>query len=271
MTPRDHVLIDYVDLREGESKSGQLCPACNGGQSGESSLSVSRIGDSLRWNCHRSSCAFRGVSDLSSAYGGSSTGNQTSKPASYIPTTPIDTATAKFLATAFGLTREVVDFAGLRWTGEDGGHYARRIAFPIYGPDTRQRGQSYRSFEGAKPKAIIKLRSEDDIAACWYKYRRASKTLVIVEDQLSALRMCPHVHSLALLGTNLNESKVEEIKVEKFEHVILSLDNDATKEAIKLQLKWREALPMCVHGLHKDIKNMNESEFQTYLTGVLPV
>ena len=84
------------------------------------------------------------------------------------------------------------------------------------------------------------------------------------------MRLCPHVHSLALLGTNLNESKVEEIKREKFEHIILSLDNDATMDAVKLQLKWREALPMCVHGLTKDIKNMNSAEFQTYLTGVLP-
>lgn len=271
MTPRDHVLIEYVDLRDGETKSGQRCPACDGGQSRENSLSVSRIGNSLRWNCHRSSCAFRGVSDLTATYGGASSDSETRHVTSYVPSSPINTATAKFLATTYGLSREAIDFAGLRWTGDDGGHYARRIAFPIYGPDSRQRGQSYRSFQGATPKAIIKLRTPDDIAQCWYKYRRASKTLVIVEDQLSAIRLCPHVHALALLGTNLNEAKVAEIKQEKFEHVILSLDNDATKEAIKLQLKWRESLPICVHGLAKDVKNMNEAEFQTYLTGVLPL
>ena len=94
---------------------------------------------------------------------------------------------------------------------------------------------------------------------------------MIVEDQLSALRLCPHVHALALLGTNLNDSKVAEIKEGNFSHIILSLDNDATREAVKLQLKWREHLPMCIHGLEKDVKNMNEAEFQTYLTRINPL
>ena len=88
---------------------------------------------------------------------------------------------------------------------------------------------------------------------------------------MSAIKVARHHHSLALLGTNLSEAKVDEILTEGYRYVYLCLDNDATGEAIKLQLKWRNRLKgLYVLGLEKDIKNMNTEEFQNFLGRINP-
>lgn len=265
MKPRDHIILDYASLGDGETRAGEICPACSGGTSKEGSLSVSRSGGSLLWNCHRASCGFHGASSSSARPGQASSGTEARERPLYIPTTPITEAIAKLLSASYGLTGAAIEFAQLGWTGDHAGRYGRRVSFPIYGPDSRKRGTSYRSFQGADPKAIIDLQGEDSIAQCWYKMRRASSTLILVEDQLSALRLAPHVHAVALLGTNVSDAKVAEYKQGKYTRVILSLDNDATYEAIKLTLRLRGSLPINVMGLEKDIKNMSTDEFESYL------
>lgn len=81
------------------------------------------------------------------------------------------------------------------------------------------------------------------------------------------MRLAPHVHAAALLGTHLSQEKVDEIKAAgKYGHIILSLDQDAVLEAVKLQLKWANQLAgMCIQGIQKDIKDMSDEEFQGYL------
>lgn len=78
--------------------------------------------------------------------------------------------------------------------------------------------------------------------------------------------------SIALLGTNLSEAKVEEIiATRKYERIFLCLDNDATSVAIKAVLKWKHKLPQLeVRGLGKDIKDMTDEEFQDFLQAVAP-
>lgn len=91
---------------------------------------------------------------------------------------------------------------------------------------------------------------------------------MLVEDQVSAIKVAPFHHSLALLGTNLSEAKVLEILyADKYDRIYLALDNDATMEAIKTQLKWRDRMPnMMVLGLQKDIKDMDNKDFQEFLS-----
>lgn len=87
-----------------------------------------------------------------------------------------------------------------------------------------------------------------------------------MEDQVSAIKAAPHYDALALLGTNISDSKAEEIVDGKYKHIYLCLDNDATYQAIKLQLEWSKRIPnMRVVGLHKDIKDMSPEEFEHFL------
>lgn len=102
----------------------------------------------------------------------------------------------------------------------------------------------------------------------WYKYLRASKSLLIVEDQVSAMRMAPYMHTVALLGTHISQEKVDEMKAGDYKHIVLCLDNDATGEAIKLALKWQSQIPICIRGLMKDIKDMDDETFKEYAHSV---
>lgn len=111
------------------------------------------------------------------------------------------------------------------------------------------------------------MRKPDDVTLAWYKMKRKSNTLILVEDQVSAIKLSPHCHAAALLGVMINDAKAEEIKAGGYDNVIISLDNDATHEAIKLQLKWRRKIKgLQVFGLGKDIKNMNKEEFDKYVS-----
>lgn len=125
----------------------------------------------------------------------------------------------------------------------------------------------YRSYEsGVSPKALTKLYSDDEIALAWYKMLRKSSDLILVEDQPSAIRMAPYMHSCALLSTNLSDAKVAEIKRENYKRIILCLDKDATSQAIMYGLKYRQQLPaLQIRGLPCDIKDMDKQEFDDFL------
>lgn len=119
---------------------------------------------------------------------------------------------------------------------------------------------------------MIQLVDDDAVAAAWYRWRRKSRVLVLVEDQVSAIKLAPYVHALALLGTNLSDAKVAEINAitPAYEHVYISLDNDATGEAIKMQLANRGRIKgLLVAALGKDIKDMTTEEFNTYVQQLL--
>lgn len=260
------VETEYESLGEEETRSGQVCPACQGGHSKEASLSVSRRDGVLLFNCHRSSCGFAGRSGAVTTAKPDSTKRRSKD---YIPTAPLNAATVKFLASKFRVPESSLRLAELAWTGDGADRNGRRISYPIFGPDSKKRGENYRSYQGGVPKSLIHLGTEDAVASCWYKFRRASKTLVIVEDQMSAIKLAPYVHTLALLGTNLSEAKINEIPKsgpEKYDNIYLCFDNDATSTAVKTQLDWVEVLPnMRILGLQKDIKDMTDEEFTVFL------
>lgn len=88
---------------------------------------------------------------------------------------------------------------------------------------------------------------------------------------MSAIKVADTYHTMALLGTHLSEAKAEEIlSGEKYDHIYICLDADATGEAIKMQLAWRNKIPnMRVIGLEKDIKDMDDVEFDTFILKVL--
>lgn len=94
----------------------------------------------------------------------------------------------------------------------------------------------------------------------WYR-NRDSSVLVIVEDQLSAIRLLDYkVDSVALLGTNLNEERVAEIAEQKYNKVYLALDKDAFSLAVNYILGFRSKLPLHLLRLEKDIKNQAKEE-----------
>lgn len=263
---RYEVEFEYSNLQDGETRSGQVCPSCNGGASKEKSFSVSRSGGVLLYNCFRATCNFGGAIGGIKNSGGSSSGTERSRSQAYVGIAPLNTDDVKFLAKKFGLTADAIDLAGIKRTTATAGVYSGRICFPIYGPDLRQRGAVYRSYTGASPKSLTQLNDSSAIAMAWYVRKRKSKALVIVEDQVSAIKLSSFYDSVALLSTNLSDAKVKEIESKKYSRIYLCLDNDAVGVAVNLMVKLRSKLPQLqMIGLAKDIKNMDKEEFASFL------
>lgn len=113
-----------------------------------------------------------------------------------------------------------------------------------------------RALDGRKPKAVSHTEKG---AMAWY-INRTTRSLIIVEDQLSALRASDYSNSVALLGTNLSEERVAEIKKSGFSPVFLALDNDAIAAAVRYVVRYRSTLPLRLLRLTKDIKDMSHEE-----------
>lgn len=86
-----------------------------------------------------------------------------------------------------------------------------QIIMPIYGPDREEWGYQARQAPGIKPKCITTYYQGHNGKPLYYK--GVGPWLFIVEDPISAMRInhcCEH-HSVALLGTHLNETALVDI------------------------------------------------------------
>jgi len=135
---------------------------------------------------------------------------------------------------------------------------------PVCGAQGQELGVMLRSLSGAKPKVVSHT---EQGAMAWYTNLTA-RGVIIVEDQLSALRASPYLTSVALLGTNLSEERVAEIKGAGHSPVFLALDNDAIASAVKFVVKYRSTLPMQLVRLDKDIKDHNNEELDNLFAGL---
>jgi DNA primase len=104
----------------------------------------------------------------------------------------------------------------------------------------------------------------------WYP-REGSKFVVLVEDCYSGLRLWQEgITAVALLGTNLNDERVQEIvRGSKGATVAVALDEDAYKRSILHVLRYRNQVRMRLIRLKKDVKDMNEIEMQAFVLGLV--
>lgn len=93
----------------------------------------------------------------------------------------------------------------------------------------------------------------------WYT-KAASDRLIIVEDQLSAIRAADHMSAVALLGTNLTEERLYEMREAGFKTALLALDKDAFTLAVRYVTKLRGIIGLQLLPIQKDIKNQSEEE-----------
>lgn len=259
MNARDSILLDYSHLQEGETVTGEMCPACNGGINGDQALAVSRRDGRLLWICYRASCNFKGSSNSSVGYTGTqsvstrgATGRWIAREAEQLPE-----GMAELLLQRYTIGAKEVARAKIGW-------HEGRATLPVLTLAGELDGCTMRSFDGAKPKSLS--HTEPD-ALAWYR-NRGSDTLVIVEDQLSAIVASKYVNAVALLGTNLNQARATEIRKARFSRVLLALDADAFDKAVGYVRKYRSYLPMELLRLDKDIKDSTDVEVQQLLKEV---
>lgn len=265
MNPRDSIIMEYSDVPEGTTLSSMDCPSCMGGVNNERSLSVGNADGLLWWRCHRSSCEFKGGHRLGYATEQRGQPKKKGKVRTYTRTAlPEDVA----LMLAERLSVDVETFAEQRWsyTPDFGGH-GRRVIIPIRDPHGRMRGHVYRSYWGDSPKAFTDYMEDRGTGIAWCRATAFGKTLVIVEDLPSAYRlMCAGMDAVALLGTTVDNARINEMKQAGFTKLVLSLDQDATEKAIAMVLALNAVGVLTVKPLEDvDIKDMTPEKFSEYI------
>jgi hypothetical protein len=254
--------------------AAQLCPDCQGGPSKERSLSI-EVGQNgiIRFYCHRGTCGFNGNAYLSPA----------AHNLGVIQNSPVVVSKQRPLTDSLHplSEREVAFFLGRygipeRTLKDRVYRTETRYALSILRPNGTRRGFiTRRPYEGSpadtaanrndpqwSTKALTYLEGDDEPCLSWYG--SPDLTVVLVEDQLSAMRLSSfyeHLSVCALLGTSLNAAKVREIAAQRPTRVWIALDADATGQAFAMARKWNpgfDSLRVCV--LSKDIKDMSDDE-----------
>jgi len=165
----------------------------------------------------------------------------------------------ELLARKYCIEAEDTFRAGFGWSEKD-----QRLVMPVRAYDGSEHGVMLRSLDGRQPKVVSYT---DKGAIAWYT-NRTTDGVIIVEDQLSAVRACRYLTSVALLGTNLSYKNINEIKDLGLSPVFLALDNDAITKAIKFVQQYRSVLPIRLVRLDKDIKDMTHEEVNRLFTGI---
>lgn len=246
-------------VEEGGARSGLMCPACQGGRSGEHSLSMfepeGTYGLLVRLLCHRAGCGYRALvaREASSSYMAAPVrvAPFRPKPRPFLrPTMARTGALALLLLARYAIDAETSALF-VRSLGGDYDSVPTRAVLSCLGPYGQDRGDTLRFLDGSTPKTISYL-TTDEPKLAWY-HQHLSGVLVIVEDQLSAMTLYSMGYdAVALMGTNLGEYKVAEIMAQHYGKVLLALDKDAFAKACAYARRWPALVPVL---LDRDIKD----------------
>lgn len=261
---QEDILKLAVGIPKGETEHGLICPYCGGGKSGDRSLSVTvKETGAILYKCHRASCSAKGIVG-SRGTGGlhTSIGSSVFNPAKYTgKLAPLNNEDFEFFEKRYGLPAEYIINAG--WARADDFNNVSGIppvVMPIISPKGAIRGICLRRMESETRKQIRVYKETPEPLVCWY--RNSNRPVVVVEDQISALKAAKYCTSAALMGTALNYDKIEEIAATAENNpVYLALDKDASKKVFDYFLLYRAVVPkLSVLLLDRDIKDMPDED-----------
>lgn len=265
MSIQDAIKLDCQGLPVGAS-TRIYCPACS-----QHDMGVTRNADGILYNCHRASCGIKGFTGTTYHVESGARASPRNKLRPYEGALlPLELSDIGFFNQRFELHSNAIItriernqhdeyVLPVEWLGNCRGYNVRQ---PWSGaPRTGRSGE---------PKTNVWMHANLPVQAA-YRYRPTSpgKTVVIVEDQLSAIKAAEastDVTGVALLGTHMNIERVREIAMLKPTEVIIALDADATSLAFKHAREFGLAFQKCrVAILERDLKDTKMAD----ISGVL--
>lgn len=224
------------DLVAGEHER-TVCPKCKGGGSGEHSFIITMQTYNAVYKCFRAKCGFQGAISLlpnpekkpkvpKKVY----TGKLEPIPSSLWEThfKPYDISQATLLEQGISFATDI-----------------NRIRFPLYDYRGYMFGENLRAISPEqKPKALInKFNDVPNLhfplrVSSWpYSSLTTSSTIMLVEDQVSALKLSYVKYCAALMGTNLSDEGLMQLRQIGIKTVILMLDGDDAGLKASMTLK----------------------------------
>ena len=255
-------------LTEGDTLR-TVCPFCNGGSSGEASLSITKDADGVVYKCFRAKCGATGggrsKTDPKNHYRHELDAKarlrekQMAAEAVWEESSLLDEDQKAWLESKYEF--DVDEIVGpLRWNP-----YKERVLFPIF-HSGKMVGFVARSFEGAQPKAVTYQLVPEEPMVALYGPRMSGLPMIVVEDILSAGAMASlGMVSAALLGTATTKEGwavlADAASKRTRGSVIFALDKDAASIGIgyikSKQAYFRETN---AYLLDKDIKDKSVME-----------
>lgn len=238
------------------------CVFCEGGNHNDrNTLSVTRDSAGLvLYTCHRAKCGVRGrILTLGAGYSTATTGQKKFIPNPYKGM--VREFTIEELALMSDLWRvdlEDVYHAGWGLAAQEGNYLP--LIMPVISPTGVCRGHVLRIQNADGTKTVRSFKVLDEPWLSWYVTK--SPEVVVVEDQISALRASEFCTAVSLNGVGMSQEKFEEIVgLSGARRVWFGLDRDALKEGLDLLMRYRLYFPnINLLILPKDIKNMSTSE-----------
>jgi hypothetical protein len=260
-TPRDIVKAEGFALAVGSTKNID-CVFCEGGDHHDrDTLSVTRDSNGLvLYICHRAKCGVRGrILTLGGGYSTATTGQKKFIPNPYKGM--VREFTIEELSLMSDLWRvdlEDVHHAGWGVAAQEGEYLP--LIMPVISPAGVCRGHVLRVQNPNGTKTVRSFKILDEPWIAWYF--NSSPEVVVVEDQISALRASEFCNAVALLGAEMSQEKFEEIVgLSGARRVWFALDKDALRKGMELLKRYRLYFPnINLLILPKDIKNMSTTE-----------
>lgn len=260
MTPREVLKHEGFSIAVGTTRNID-CVFCEGGERADrNTLSVTRDSDHLvLYVCHRAKCGVRGRILL----GGG--GYQTTSPQrKFIPSPYKGTVQEltiddmSYISDKWAVDLEDVFNAG--WAVAAQEDVFLPLVMPVISPVGVIRGHVLRLQNKDETKTVKSYKVADEPWCAWYVQN--SDDIVVVEDQISALRAAEFCTSVALLGVEMSQEKFEEIvRVAGTRKVWIALDRDAIRKGFDLLKRYRLYFPnLNLLFIQKDIKNMSTAE-----------
>lgn len=221
------------------------------------SMSITRTPFGVIYNCFRASCSKGGYYPMFHVKPPerASTGF---KPAVYAYNLKELTKVQKqFFYLMYGLDSTEVEEAHFKYNPSK-----NTFALPILDNRGSTIGIVDRDFTGRREPKALSYWFHDVSKLYFTKWwdTLQSSTVILVEDILSAIKVNRYYPGVALLGTALNDDKIIHLS-DYFNKVILALDPDAIKKAMKLKKKYEGQFESFeVKLLKKDPKDMSDEE-----------
>jgi len=271
---QEYVYEESIGLEVGKSCRSISCPGCGRHQD----FSVTRHEDCIKYNCFRAACPTRGTIELSPLERVNIKDIQQNKflpkyygKALYKLTEPM----RHLITDTWGLTRAQQIQNGLKWAKD-----TSRLYLPIYGHLGDRVGGITKIFNKCdlyenEPKSIVYW--SDDVPKIDYTsdtlYKtdyKDKKTVIIVEDKLSAIRASAHYPTVSLSGVFLSEDAAIQLSG-KYDNLVVALDQDTWHHKTPVGAKIIELYNLyfkSVQSLYieKDFKDMTEEELKCSLS-----
>ncbi len=217
-TLRQQVVRLSQDLHEGETLR-TVCPVCNGGSSQEKTFVLTARQHNVLYCCFRGKCGVRGMAFMNTVPG-KARPNPIKKYTGELIPVPEEVYLHRYKP--YGISQETVAEQGITFANDIG-----RVRSPIYNHMGYVVGESLRAIgTHQKPKTLINKWNEVPLLH-FPLGQTFSESIVLVEDQVSAIKVAQIAYCAALLGTFLSDDCLILLKRLGTKKVILMLDGDA--------------------------------------------